>query len=146
MNIYIFWHLLIILITLPIEKIRSRPILSLGFPKNKTVKTGSNVTFQCLEQDSTVLTDVRWLKWHNPPNNPTLHESPVANLSDYTLINPAQYVSFKSNIRNVYGMKIILTNVTKNDAGMYMCVVNNHIGTTWRSGFLIIDDSGKTYI
>ena len=104
------------------------------------------MTFQCLQLHSTTLTDYRWLKWHNPPNNPTFHGPTFKNSSDYTLINSAQYASFKADIRDVYGGKVILTNVTKKDAGMYTCIVSNHIGSSWRNAFLIIDDSGKTYI
>ena len=134
----------------PLEKPRARPILSRAFPTNKTVKTGSNVSFQCIELRSTTLTDYRWLKWYKPANASSLQEklvdSPSENSSDYKLIDPAQYVSFRvKDKEGDYGGKVVLTNVTKEDEGMYTCLISNHVGKSLRSAFLIIDDSGKTY-
>ena len=80
--------------------------------------------------------------WYKPPKNALelldFYES--ENLSVYRLINPEQYVGFvRKNGKK--GGKVILTNVTKEDEGMYSCLVSNGFSRRWRSAFLIIDDS-----
>ena len=129
---------------LVVEKTRSRPILSELYPRNHSVKSGSNVTFECRELRTTFLTEYQWLKWNELPKNyPKLDLNNFPKISTdyrYKLINPVQYRSFK--VEEEYGGKVILTNVTKEDEGLYTCLVSNHIGRSWRSAFLKIDDTG----
>ena len=124
-----------------------RPILSAQFPVNKTARIGDNVTFQCIELFSPLLTDYRWLHWNKlPPNYPDLgfgDDSPSFNSSYYKLINPKHYQSFPvAKSEGKYGGRVLLTNVTKKDEGMYTCLVSNHIGKDWKSAFLRVLDDG----
>lgn len=125
------------------EKGRFRPILSAQFPVNKTARVGENVTFQCIELFSPMLTDYRWLHWKKlPPDYTDLKldkKDGPSNSSYYTVINPKHYVSFTFKKKEgKYGGRVRLYNVTKEDEGLYTCLISNHIGKKWRSAFLKI--------
>lgn len=66
------------------------------------------------------------------------------------LIDPKQYEPFTVKDRYFqqlfYGGRVILENVSKEDAGLYTCVVTNHMGRTWKSAFLRIDDTANAVI
>ena len=122
-------------------------MLSVRFPLNKTARIGDNVTFQCLEMFSPLLTDYRWLHWKKlPPSYPDLgldSDSQSLNSSYYEVINPRHYQAFKVQISGgKYGGRVLLTNITKEDEGMYTCLFSNHVGKGLRSAFLKIDTSG----
>ncbi|XP_028414936.1 fibroblast growth factor receptor 2-like [Dendronephthya gigantea] len=123
-----------------IEKGPIRPVLSTHFPVNKTVRVGDNVTFQCIELFSPMLTDYRWLHWKKlPPSYPELDlaKIPSTNSSYYTLINPRHYKAFDVEKNNgKYGGRVYINNVTKDDEGMYTCLITNHVGQGSRNAFL----------
>ncbi|XP_028416303.1 fibroblast growth factor receptor 3-like [Dendronephthya gigantea] len=126
-----------------IEKGPIRPVLSSRFPVNKTARVGDNVTFQCIELFGPMLTDYRWLHWKKlPPSYPELKFDgiPTANSSYYTLINHRHYKAFEVDKKDgKYGGKVYLNNVTKEDEGMYTCVISNHVGQGIRSAFLRVN-------
>ncbi|XP_028416300.1 fibroblast growth factor receptor 3-like [Dendronephthya gigantea] len=127
------------------EKGPLRPVLSNRFPVNKTVRIGDNVTFQCIELFSPMLTDYRWLHWKKlPPSYPELNlaEIPSANSSYYTLINHRHYKAFDVEEKDgKYGGRVHINNVTKKDEGMYTCLITNSVGQGSRNAFLRVVDS-----
>ena len=135
------------LLTILIEKGPVRPVLSAQFPVNKTARIGDNVTFQCIELFSPLLTDYIWLHWNRlPPNYPDLgfgDDPPLLNSTYYKGINPRHLQAFRvQKPEKRYGGRVLLTNVTKEDEGMYTCVVSNHVGKGWRSAFLRVLNEG----
>jgi hypothetical protein len=62
--------------------------------------------------------------------------------SYYTILNPRCYESFEDKIEGMYGGRVLLNNVTKEDEGMYTCLISNHLGKGWRSAFLRVISSG----
>ena len=131
-----------------IEKGPVRPVLSAQFPVNKTARIGDNVTFQCIELFSPILTDYKWLHWNRlPPSYPDLGfgDDPSSyNATYYTVINPVHYNSFSLwKSEGKYGGRVLLTNVTKEDEGMYTCLISNHVGKGWKSAFLNVLNEEK---
>ena len=117
------------------------------FPVNKTARIGENITFQCIELFSPILTDYRWLHWKKlPPNYPDLgfdSDSQSLNSSYYEVINPRHYEAFEVQIsEGKYGGRVLLTNITKEDEGMYTCLISNHVGRDSKSAFLKVISSG----
>ena len=124
-----------------------QPVLSALFPVNKTTRIGDNVTFQCVELYSPTLNDYRWLHWKRlPPSYPDLgfgDDSPSLNSSYYELLSPRQYKPLPvQKEKGMYGGRVLLTNVTKEDEGMYTCLISNHVGKGWKSAFLKVLDEG----
>ena len=95
-----------------------------------------------------MLTDYRWLHWKQlPPSYPKLrlesNESPE-NSSFYSIINSQHYHAFHvEKEEGKYGGRVLLTNVTKKDEGMYTCLISNHVGKGWRSAFLKVFSEGR---
>jgi hypothetical protein len=59
------------------------------------------------------------------------------------MINPRYYQPFVVDKKEAkYGGRVLLNNVTKEDEGMYTCLISNHVGKSWRSAFLKIDTLG----
>ena len=115
---------------------------------NKTARIGENVTFKCIELFSPVLTDYRWLHWKRlPPSYPELelnNNEPSLNSSYYTIIDPKHYQPFTFKPKEEkYGGRVLLNNVTEEDAGMYTCLISNQIGKGWRNAWLTVITSGK---
>ncbi|XP_046851373.1 fibroblast growth factor receptor 2-like [Xenia sp. Carnegie-2017] len=124
-----------------LEKAQVAPILSDQYPKNYTKKIGSNVTFQCIELVSPILTDYRWLFWKGGsyPNLQMLKDLSSYNSTYFKMISPLQYQSFKvKNAAGKYGGRVLLTNVTKKDQGWYTCLISNNLGRGWRTAHLTV--------
>ena len=125
-----------------IEKGGVKPVLSTSHPVNKTARVGENVTFQCIELVSPALTDYRWLHWNKLPSHyPDLRlndkDAPSVNSSNYTILSAKHYRPFAvKSEQGKYGGRVLLTNVTKEDEGLYTCLISNHFGKEWRSAFL----------
>ena len=95
-----------------------------------------------------MLTDYRWLHWKQlPPSYPTLgleSDKSLINSSYYSVINPQHYHPFHvEKEEGKYGGRVLLTNVTKKDEGMYTCLISNHVGKDWRSAFLKVLSEGR---
>ena len=95
-----------------------------------------------------MLTDYHWLHWKQlPPNYPKLgleSNKSLINSSYYSVINPQHYHSFHvEKEERKYGEKVLLTNVTKEDEGMYTCLISNHVGKDWKSAFLKVISEGE---
>jgi hypothetical protein len=59
------------------------------------------------------------------------------------MINPRYYQPFVVDKKEAkYGGRVLLNNVTKEDQGMYTCLISNHLGKGWRSAFLRVISSG----
>ena len=135
------------MLSLLLEKALVRPVLSTQFPANKTARIGDNVTFQCIELFSPILTHYRWVHWNRlPPNYPDLgsgDDLQSSNSTYYTVISPRHYRSFPvQKGEGKYGGRVLLTNVTKEDEGMYTCLISNFFGKSWRSSFLRVLHEG----
>ena len=129
------------------EKGPIRPVLSAQYPVNKTARIGDDVTFKCVELFSPVLTDYRWLHWKQlPPSYPELglnEDEPSPNSSYYTIIDPKHYQAFQFKPKEEkYGGRVLLRNVTKQDEGMYTCLISNHVGKGWKNAWLKVLSSG----
>ena len=119
-----------------LESIRSAPILLNSYPRNATSTRGKNVSFECIELVSGPLPDYRWYKWHSIPA--AFPKLDFQNTSQFTIIDPIHYstIQVKAGQRHRYGGRLTLKNVTEEDAGLYTCVVSNHIGMDYASAFL----------
>ena len=135
------------MLTFFIENRDPLPVLSPQFPVNKTAQIGDNVTFQCIKLFSSILTDHRWLHWKKLPlNYPDLglrDDSPSLNSSYYSLVSQQYYQSFPVESAELsYGIRVLLTNVTKKDEGMYTCLISSQFDKKWRSAFLRVVNKG----
>ena len=124
------------------EKTRTSPYLEKGEVENRTAIVGQNVSIPCYELISGTLPDFRWLKWKRKPNLTVLNM--VAEGSKrydinlgFEIIKANQYNQDRSQL---YGIELVLTNVTKHDEGFYTCLVSNHVGHDYVTMYLTIKD------
>ena len=114
----------------------SAPVLLKTYPQNATSSPGNTVVFKCIEIMSNPLPDYRWYKWHSVPA--TYPKLDFRNTSQFMEISPIHYspiqVKFEGSVR--YGGKLTLENITKDDAGLYSCVLRNQFGMDYASSFL----------
>lgn len=117
------------------ERIQSPPALVPGYPKSATARVGDNVEIECLEKPSNYLTHYRWLK----SDSPVISQDKGDKMK---LINPRKYKSFQVNIGNkqLYGVKLQLKHVTKNDEGYYTCHISNSNGASNGTAYLKINN------
>ena len=86
------------------------------------MEIGKNATMKCRVLESGTLPDFRWLKWDNLENG------------SFKLIDPRYYSSL--HLRDEFGSKLTIINVTEDDFGLYTCYASNHIGAGYNSAFL----------
>jgi len=88
---------------------------------------------KCIVVVSGTIPDFRWLKWHKVPKKSTFVSKEEIK-SKTTLISPIHYKTISEGEH--HGVQMTVSNVTKNDIGMYTCCASNHIGMRCNSAFL----------
>lgn len=133
-----------------VEKTRTSPYLEKGEVKNRTAVIGQNVSIPCFELISGTLPDFRWLKWKTTPNV-TVLDMVAQDTKEYSkdileIMKADQYKqvskqSHRSKAHNpLYGIELVLHNVTESDQGFYTCLVSNHIGHDFVTMYLTVKD------
>ena len=135
------------------EKTRTSPYLEKGEIKNQTVFVGTNTTIPCYELISGTLPDFRWLRWKGAVNATVLGTiasgTSLFNQSVVEVLLAERYkqVSKKSHRSNdrtpLYGVELVLTNVSLADEGFYTCLVTNHIGHDYKTCLLYTSPSPR---
>ena len=138
------------------EVIRAKPFLRQGFPRDTRAVVGENASMECFELFSNkmgTIVDFRWLLWRRKPNY-MLEKELIAlvlngnftNPFVKTLFDPLYYESIARTENDIllYGSKINLFNVTKQNDGYYSCIACTSLGCAVRSARLtVIDEIGK---
>ncbi|XP_078587238.1 fibroblast growth factor receptor 2-like isoform X6 [Branchiostoma floridae x Branchiostoma japonicum] len=111
-----------------IERSPSRPILAPGLPQNQTVVVGSTVDFQC-KVFSDAQPHIQWLK-HYEVNGSYVDANGKPHVR---VLKTADVNNTKQDLE-----KLVLRNVTEEDAGQYTCLAGNSIGFSYNSAWLTI--------
>ena len=138
---------------LSLVKMRVSPYLEKGVVKNQTKYIGENTTIPCYELISgtipgTVL-EFQWLKWKSTPNFKIVDRL-IENNQEFGNMNKSMIEFVQAdksrqivketrrvNTRSlIYGVELVLTNLTKNDSGFYTCLVSNLIGSDYANMYL----------
>ena len=129
---------------------RARPYIEKGMPVNHTRFIGETAILPCYELMGGTLPDFRWLKSKQNITKPLLdflleeHED----VSKYVEILRAELykqVSKRSDAGVIYGVELILKNLTRNDSGWYTCLVSNHVGSdSLNMNLNVVERKGKT--
>ncbi|XP_077334052.1 fibroblast growth factor receptor 3 isoform X1 [Lithobates pipiens] len=110
-----------------LERSSHRPILQAGIPANKTVIVGSDVEFHC-KVYSDAQPHIQWLK------HVEINGSKFGQDGDPYVSILKSWISNKTET----DASLILSNVTPNDEGEYVCRANNFIGIAEASFWLSI--------
>ena len=128
--------LTLLLLSIPIAKPRSKPILQNGLPRNATAKVGDNATMECNVLVSGTLPDFRWLKWDKSiTSQPKMNNETLNGNGLYKLIDPHYYKFIQVGER--HGVQLNINNVDDDDFGLYTCYVSNYIGFAYSSALLM---------
>ncbi|XP_032890423.1 fibroblast growth factor receptor 3 isoform X2 [Amblyraja radiata] len=129
-----------------LERSPHRPILQAGLPANQSVVVGSDVEFHC-KVFSDAQPHIQWLR-HVEVNGSKLGPDGAPYV---TVLKSCISKSAEANV------KLILYNVTEQDAGEYLCRATNFVGVAEKLHWLYVnqpkpvedlvkeDDSGSVY-
>ncbi|XP_057305894.1 titin-like [Hydractinia symbiolongicarpus] len=132
------------------EQIRTTPYLEKGSVKNQTRYVGDNTTIECYELISGTIPDFCWLKWKGAFNQTVLKKAADSDLHDVdqNVLQVLNVDLFKEisrsssgmnpNKKNIFGVELVLVNLTVNDSGYYTCLASNHIGSDSANMYLNI--------
>ena len=146
------------IVSLSLEKTRTSPYLEKGSFKNRTAYIGQNISIACYELISGTLPDFRWLKWKIKPNvtilNKYIDQERVGVDNVLGLLRADQYHQIvkqtdrrEESEKRLFGVELLLTNLTRQDTGWYTCLVSNHIGSDYITMYLDVKDKrGKNVI
>lgn len=132
---------------------RARPYIERGMIVNQTRFIGETATLQCYEVISGTIPDFRWLKEKQNFSKSFLNflTKKPEDVNKYVEILRAELykqVSKKtqSDAGVIYGVELVLPNLTRNDSGWYTCLVTNHVGSDFLSMYLnVIEGKGKIH-
>ncbi|XP_078696173.1 uncharacterized protein LOC144924636 [Branchiostoma floridae x Branchiostoma belcheri] len=110
------------------ERSPSRPILAPGLPQNQTVVVGSTVDFQC-KVFSDAQPHIQWLK-HYEVNGSYVDANGKPHVR---VLKRGLLQDTKQDLE-----KLVLRNVTEEDAGQYTCLAGTSIGFSYNSAWLTI--------
>ncbi|XP_078668646.1 fibroblast growth factor receptor 2-like isoform X8 [Branchiostoma floridae x Branchiostoma belcheri] len=111
-----------------IERSPSPPVLAPGLPQNQTVVVGSTVDFQC-RVFSDARPHIQWLK-HYEVNGSYVDANGKPHVR---VLKTADVNNIDQNLE-----KLVLRNVTEEDAGQYTVSAGNSIGFSYNSAWLTI--------
>ena len=131
---------------------RARPYIERGMLVNQTKFVGETTALQCYELKSATLPDFRWLKGKQNFSKSFLDflVKKVEDNHKYVEVLRAELhnqvsKNVQSNAGLIYGIELVLQNLTKNDSGWYTCSVSNHFESDFLSMYLnVVERKGKT--
>lgn len=118
-----------------------------------TVHVGDEVKIPCYEIIAGTLSDYRWLRWKRGqrPSRRRIKEVIKKQLGYnvnksalFEHMNPKDHDVIQKRAQNgdmVYGVGLVLKNVTEEMEGFYTCLVSNHIGSSAASMYLSVKTS-----
>lgn len=132
---------------------RARPYIERGMLVNHTRFIGETATLQCYEVISGTMPDFRWLKGKQNFSKSFLNflTKKPEDVHKYVEILRAElYKQVSKKTRSdagvIYGVELVLPNLTRNDSGWYTCLVTNHVGSDFLSMYLnVIEGKGKIH-
>lgn len=124
---------------------RARPYIERGMLVNQTKFVSETTALQCYELKSATLPDFRWLKGKKNFSKSFL-DFLVKKVEDLRAeLHKQVSKNVQSNAGVIYGIELVLQNLTKNDSGWYTCSVSNHFESGFLSMYLnVVERKGKT--
>uniref|UniRef100_W5MYE9 Fibroblast growth factor receptor-like 1 n=1 Tax=Lepisosteus oculatus TaxID=7918 RepID=W5MYE9_LEPOC len=119
---------------IPIERTKSKPILTGTHPVNTTVDYGGTTSFQCKVR-SDVKPVIQWLK-RVEYGNENKYNSTIDVGEHKFVVLPTGEVWSRPD--GSYLNKLLITRAKEEDAGMYICLGANTMGYSFRSAFLTV--------
>lgn len=113
------------------------PVLRPGYPHNITTVIGEHVKFLCPLEDSTLAPTIKWLHKEQVDNIDAVLQDLKANPS------PPKDFQLMTTL-NDQPQVLALGNVNMDDAGWYICIARNQLGSTVGAAYLELRQSMET--